>query len=51
MNVVLTLLDGRTDAAVLFAPYYFNHEMAITVPPPPSLRPRLWPQKCAVSEP
>ena len=31
MNVVLTLLDGRTDDAVLFAPYYFNHAMAITM--------------------
>ena len=29
MNVVLAVLDGRTDKAVLFAPYYFNHAMAI----------------------
>jgi hypothetical protein len=30
MNVVLTLMD-ETAKAVLFAPYYFNHLMALQV--------------------
>jgi aromatic aminotransferase len=28
-NCVLTLLDNTTDRAVVFAPYYFNHVMAL----------------------